>query len=422
MPKESPRFSRVAILLLACGAAVHAATQISNHLGYLGNWWQEVLIPTSLAMIFAPVLYVVRLNLSQSPVKQLVVLGLGSELIHLFFDFADDSPFFSVYPIFQKGDPIHVFLQEIFGAAALGFLLAALFYFIVSYQKTESELSKERDVLRNEIEERGKAEEDLRRAKSIAETANRAKSEFIARVSHEIRTPMTSIVGYAQMLHDEKVGPINEAQKECLETIQRNSQHLLEVIEEILDLSAIEADKYPLTLVDFNLESTIENCLELMRNKIDQKNLRVSFKRDSLDPIRGDEKKIRHVILNLLSNACKFTPEGGRVGVVVERILSDIRVTVWDTGIGVPPSEREKVFEDFYRIEREGSARSEGTGIGLAICKKFIELHNGRIWVESQANEGSRFIFSIPQAHVGKADSVEKSDHGIHPLLKEIRL
>ncbi|MCA9418279.1 MAG: hypothetical protein KC917_18540, partial [Candidatus Omnitrophica bacterium] len=88
MPKESPRFSRVAILLLACGAAVHAATQISNHLGYLGNWWQEVLIPTSLAMIFAPVLYVVRLNLSQSPVKQLVVLGLGSELIHLFFDFA----------------------------------------------------------------------------------------------------------------------------------------------------------------------------------------------------------------------------------------------------------------------------------------------------------------------------------------------
>lgn len=382
---------------MAGGGILHAFTQIANHTGYLNDFWQDILIPIALTMIFAPVVYVVRYSLNHPLIITLVFLGLGSKLVHLFLDFADDAPGLNQYPIFDNSNPKHIFLQETFGAASIALLLSAMYYFIVSFQRSQWELSKDKEALKKEIQDRLKIEQDLRNAKLTAELANRAKSEFMARISHEIRTPMTSIIGYAQVLHAEKVGPINRSQKECLETIQRNSQHLLEVIDEILDLSSIEADKCPLALSTFDLEKTLRHCFDLVKTQVTGKGLGFSFETVPIGRIWADEKKIRHVVLNLLSNACKFTDIGGRIGIVVDKTEEEVLITVWDTGIGIDPFHHERVFEDFYQIEQTEHRNHSGTGIGLSICKKFVELHEGRIWVESRPNRGSRFSFTIPQ-------------------------
>lgn len=144
-------FSWIPILLLAGGGCLHACTQIANHLNYLADFWQEILIPISLAMIFAPVLYVVRYSLNQPLILILVALGLGSKLIHLFLDFADDAPALMVYPIFNIQHPLQIFLKEVSGASAIALLLAAMYYFIVSYQRSEGSLSKERDSMKREV-------------------------------------------------------------------------------------------------------------------------------------------------------------------------------------------------------------------------------------------------------------------------------
>jgi two-component system, NtrC family, sensor kinase len=228
------------------------------------------------------------------------------------------------------------------------------------------------------------------------EVASQHKSEFLANMSHELRTPLNAIIGFSEVLSERMFGELNEKQEEYLKDIYASGTHLLSLINDILDLSKIEAGRMELELSDFDLPTAIENALMLVRERAGRRSIALHANIDSrLGQIQGDERKVRQVVLNLLSNAIKFTPEGGRVEVRVVPVDGFVEVSVSDTGVGIAPEDQEAVFEEFRQV---GTAdkKAEGTGLGLTLCRKFVELHGGRIWVTSQVGAGSTFTFTIP--------------------------
>jgi signal transduction histidine kinase len=251
---------------------------------------------------------------------------------------------------------------------------------------TQSALAIQNARLFHEIEDKGRQ----------LEAASRHKSEFLANMSHELRTPLNAIIGFSEILAEKMFGDINEKQTEYLQDILESGRHLLSLINDILDLSKIEAGRMELELGEFDLPTAIDNALILVRERATRRGIRLS---SSIDPrlgmILGDERKVKQVLLNLLSNALKFTPEGGRIDVGA-RLDDDVaEVSVADTGIGIAPADQDAVFEEFRQV---GTAdkKAEGTGLGLALSRKFIELHGGRIWVQSQLGAGSTFAFALP--------------------------
>src|SRR4030095_16952656 len=215
------------------------------------------------------------------------------------------------------------------------------------------------------------------------EAASRHKSEFLANMSHELRTPLNAIIGFSEVLSERLFGELNAKQDEYLKDIHASGQHLLSLINDILDLSKIEAGQMETELSDFDLPTTVDNALILVRERAARRGIALHKTVDErLGQIEADERKIRQVLLNLLSNAIKFTPEGGRIEVGAQAVNGSIEVSVTDTGVGIAPEDQEAVFEEFRQV---GSAEKkvEGTGLGLALSRKFIELHGGRIWVKS---------------------------------------
>jgi signal transduction histidine kinase len=232
------------------------------------------------------------------------------------------------------------------------------------------------------------------------EVASQHKSEFLANMSHELRTPLNAIIGFSEVLADRMFGELNEKQEEYLKDIYASGTHLLSLINDILDLSKIEAGRMELELSDFHLPAALDNALTLVRERAGRRSITLQMGVDDrLGGVRADERKIRQVVLNLLSNAIKFTPEGGRIEVAAVPKDGSVEVSVSDTGVGIAPEDHEAVFEEFRQV---GTAekKAEGTGLGLTLCRKFIELHGGRIWVKSQVGEGSTFTFTIPQRPV----------------------
>jgi GAF domain-containing protein len=228
------------------------------------------------------------------------------------------------------------------------------------------------------------------------EVASQHKSEFLANMSHELRTPLNAIIGFSEVLGERMFGELNEKQEEYLRDIHASGQHLLSLINDILDLSKIEAGRMELELSDFDLPMTIDNALMLVRERRARRGIELHRSVDEgLGQIRGDERKIRQVLLNLLSNAIKFTPEGGRIDVEAKPVDGSVEVSVTDTGVGIAPDDHEAVFEEFRQV---GTAdkKVEGTGLGLTLSRKFVELHGGKIWVKSQVGVGSTFTFTIP--------------------------
>jgi signal transduction histidine kinase len=228
------------------------------------------------------------------------------------------------------------------------------------------------------------------------EAASRHKSEFLANMSHELRTPLNAIIGFSEVLAEGMFGEINEKQTEYLQDILESGRHLLSLINDILDLSKIEAGRMELERSDFHLPSAIENALILVRERASRHGIRLGSTIDErLGVISGDERKVKQVLLNLLSNALKFTPEGGRIDVGAGLSSDVAEVSVTDTGVGIAPEDQEAVFEEFRQV---GGAekKAEGTGLGLALSRKFIELHGGRIWVKSELGTGSTFTFTLP--------------------------
>jgi signal transduction histidine kinase len=231
------------------------------------------------------------------------------------------------------------------------------------------------------------------------EVASQHKSEFLANMSHELRTPLNAIIGFSEVLSERMFGELNEKQEEYLKDIYASGTHLLSLINDILDLSKIEAGRMELELTDFHLPTALDNALTLVRERAGRRGIVLQMNVDSrVGQIQADERKIRQVVLNLLSNAIKFTPEGG--GIEVAAVPKDglVEVSVSDTGVGIAPEDQEAVFEEFRQV---GTAEKkvEGTGLGLTLCRKFVELHGGRIWVKSELGAGSTFTFTIPVRH-----------------------
>jgi GAF domain-containing protein len=228
------------------------------------------------------------------------------------------------------------------------------------------------------------------------EVASQHKSEFLANMSHELRTPLNAVIGFSEVLLERMFGEVNEKQAEYLGDIHTSAEHLLSLINDILDLSKIEAGRMELDVAEFDLPTAIDNALTLVRERAGRRGIALERAIDDrLGAIRADERKIKQVLLNLLSNALKFTPEGGRVEVRAGIANGTAEISVTDTGIGIAPEDHDAVFEEFRQVG-SSEKKAEGTGLGLSLSRKFIELHGGRIWVKSQVGAGSTFTFTLP--------------------------
>jgi GAF domain-containing protein len=228
------------------------------------------------------------------------------------------------------------------------------------------------------------------------QAASQHKSEFLANMSHELRTPLNAIIGFSEVLAQGMFGDINEKQTEYLRDILESGRHLLSLINDILDLSKIEAGRMELELTNFNVPQAIQNASILVRERATRRGIALhEVIADGVGDIRGDERKVKQVLLNLLSNAIKFTPEGGRIDVRAAPADGLVEVSVTDTGVGIAPEDQQAVFEEFRQV---GTAdkKAEGTGLGLTLSRKFIELHGGKIWVQSEVGRGSTFTFTLP--------------------------
>ena len=240
--------------------------------------------------------------------------------------------------------------------------------------------------------------EELGRLYQQLEAASRHKSEFLANMSHELRTPLNAIIGFSEVLIERMFGDLNEKQDEYLKDIFASGRHLLSLINDILDLSKIEAGKMELELTRFDLPAAIDNALTLVKGRAANHGITLTPDVDRrLGEFVADERKLKQVLVNLLSNAVKFTPEGGRVEIRAVRADGSVEIAVSDTGIGIAAEDQELIFEEFRQVGSDYARKREGTGLGLALTKRLVELHGGRIWVKSELGKGSTFTFTLPE-------------------------
>jgi signal transduction histidine kinase/CheY-like chemotaxis protein len=237
----------------------------------------------------------------------------------------------------------------------------------------------------------------LERQSAALEVASRHKSEFLASMSHELRTPLNAIIGFSEVLLERMFGELNERQDDYLRDIWSSGKHLLELLNDILDLSKIEAGQMVLNRSEFAVRESLEYCLSMVRERALKQRVLLSLDVDpEVSLLDADRLRFRQVLLNLLANAVKFTPEGGRVGVRASVHDQDLVVEVADTGPGVPAEDRQRIFDAFQQGATRHPEQTEGTGLGLTLSKRILELHGGRIWVESEAGKGSTFGFALP--------------------------
>jgi signal transduction histidine kinase len=306
---------------------------------------------------------------------------------------------------------------EVAGASvvlALGLGLLLSWSLIGPIRRTESRLSEiaegdfsgrldvaNRDELGSLAANVNHMNDELSRLYGELEAASRHKSEFLANMSHELRTPLNAILGFAQLLQQKLFGELNEKQEEYVEDILSSGNHLLSLINDVLDLSKVEAGQIGLEVAPFSVREAVERGVAMVRERASKSGVAVAAEIDpDVQIVEADERRVRQVLFNLLSNAVKFTPAGGRVDVTTARAGAEVEIAVTDTGPGIAPDDRERIFEEFQQTD-VGARHREGTGLGLALSKRLVELHGGRIWVESELGSGSRFVFTLPVEAAG---------------------
>jgi signal transduction histidine kinase len=240
----------------------------------------------------------------------------------------------------------------------------------------------------NEIQDKGRQ----------LEIANQHKSEFLANMSHELRTPLNAVIGFSEVLMEKMFGDVNEKQLDYLNDIHSSGKHLLSLINDILDLSKIEAGRMELDLAEFDLGGALANAMTLVKERAQRNGVELALEADpALGAFRADERKFKQIMLNLLSNAVKFTSSGGNITVRARPVAGGLEVAVADTGVGIAPEDQGAVFEAFRQVGRDYTKKAEGTGLGLALVRKFVELHGGAIRLESEIGKGSTFTFTLPE-------------------------
>ncbi len=242
-------------------------------------------------------------------------------------------------------------------------------------------------------------EESLLQAKVVAETASRTKSEFLANMSHELRTPLNSIIGFSDAMLEGYSGELSPKQDHYLQHISNSGKQLLNLINGILDIAKIEAGKMELSLETIYIEPLLTEILSTLKPLSIKKQIKISIQREKdTNAVVADEAKLKQIIYNLLGNAIKFTPEGEAISICIGMVEKMVRISVIDSGIGISPEDQKKLFRPFTQLDSTYSRRYQGTGLGLALTKELVELHGGRIWVESEVGKGSKFSFEIPAA------------------------
>ncbi len=278
---------------------------------------------------------------------------------------------------------------------------------LLNARQIQRVLGKERIILlaiediteRKEIEKGlKKAHEELNALATELKRAARVKSEFLANMSHELRTPLNSINGFSEVLYDETFGTLNEKQKKYVNNILISGKHLLLLINQILDMAKVESGKMKLALSNLPMKDLLNEISLLVAGMASKRKIEMLLEiAEDLPDIEADELKTREVIYNLLSNAVKFTPEGGKIGMRAKKVASEIEIVVWDTGIGIALENMDKIFEGFFRVDTPYSRLTEGTGLGLPLSKKLVELHGGKFSVESKGlNCGTSVRFTFP--------------------------
>jgi signal transduction histidine kinase len=292
-------------------------------------------------------------------------------------------------------------------ALALGLLLS--WSLIGPIRRTEARLAEiaagdfsghldvpTRDELASLAANVNRMNDELRRLYEELEAVSRHKSDFLANMSHELRTPLNAIIGFSQVLQQKLFGELNKKQQEYVDDILTSGHHLLSLINDVLDLSKVEAGQIELDRTTFSLREAIESGVVTVRERAAGRGLRMSLElAPDVELVHADERRVRQVVFNLLSNAVKFTPDDGSIAVATRRVDGCVEISVTDTGPGVLPEDFERIFEEFQQSEL-GMQQREGTGLGLALSKRLVELHGGRIWVESEPDRGSRFVFTLP--------------------------
>jgi PAS domain S-box-containing protein len=276
-----------------------------------------------------------------------------------------------------------------------GVRVSAVIRDVTDRQKAEQEF---RDMQHRLTAELSTANRELEIRSREAEQANRLKSEFLASISHELRSPLHTIIGFSELLDEQLEGPLNEKQKRFVSHIQKDSLHLLDLINDILDLSKIEAGKLDLHLETCDALDAVREVLSSIGPRANAKQISVELKSCASLRVYADRLRFKQILLNLLSNAVKFTPEAGRVSVECSEHHGFAEFSVSDTGLGIPEQEHETIFDKFYQVGSTTKGVREGTGLGLAITKHLVEEHGGHISVASEVGQGSRFTFTVPLA------------------------
>ena len=264
-------------------------------------------------------------------------------------------------------------------------------------QQKNEQLDAQNEELQSLNKELLTQQQELIDKTTEVEEANQLKSEFLANMSHELRTPLNVIIGFSELLSDQVPGKINKEQRQCLSDIMGSSQHLLNLINEVLDLSKIESGRIRLRLADIDLTEVAESLARTMMPILAPRKQSLDIEiEEGLPPVHADKAKVRQVLLNLLSNSTKFTPDGGKLKIEAVREDNRCQVSVIDNGIGIKKEDQERIFEPFSQLNNPLIQKKEGAGLGLMIAKQIVEKHGGQIWVESEYGKGSRFTFTLP--------------------------